>query len=141
MMRTSAEAMGGAGAVIDGYIRDPASFADGAFPVFARGATPRACDKRGGGSINDTVRCGGVDVDPGDIVVADDNGVIVIPRSRLHDAVAGAEQKLAAEAKRRDAIAAGAISPGFLDNSIRSIGLDNLAATPQWKAIEERSIT
>jgi 4-hydroxy-4-methyl-2-oxoglutarate aldolase len=141
MMRTSAAAMGGAGAVIDGYIRDPTSFADGAFPVFARGATPRACDKRGGGTVNDTVRCGGVTVDPGDVIVADDNGIIVIPRAQFHDAIAGAEQKLAAEAKRRNAIAAGAISPGFLDTSLHALGLDDLTATPQWKAVEGRSNT
>lgn len=67
------------GFVVDGAIRDWAGIKQLDLPVFARGATPRGPYKDGPGEINVPVSCGGVVVYPGDIIVADADGVVVIP--------------------------------------------------------------
>jgi RraA family protein len=68
-----------AGFIIDGFIRDLPEILPLDFPVFARGATPIGPLHRGPGEINFPICCGGVVVNPGDIVVADQAGVVIIP--------------------------------------------------------------
>ncbi|WHY70542.1 RraA family protein [Fictibacillus enclensis] len=68
-----------AGYIVDGPIRDLQAIAEMGFPVFARGGTPRGPYKEGPGEINTTISCGNVPVNPGDIIVADDDGIVVIP--------------------------------------------------------------
>lgn len=77
-------------AIVDGAVRDVAEFAALGFPVFARSVSPRSGTTAGGcGEVNVPVAVGGVVVQPGDIVLGDDEGLVVVPR---HDvgAVAGA---------------------------------------------------
>ena len=74
---------GAAGAVIDGAIRDATEFQEVGFPLFARSRTPHASSKRRPGEINVPVSCGGVIVEPGDLVVGDSEGVVVIPRAHI----------------------------------------------------------
>src|SRR5699024_8546305 len=69
-----------AGIVIDGPIRDISEIKDWDFPVYCTGTTPGGPYKDGPGEINVPVACGAVNVNPGDIIVADSDGVIVIPR-------------------------------------------------------------
>jgi 4-hydroxy-4-methyl-2-oxoglutarate aldolase len=77
----TARARGGAGIVVSGSVRDVAMLRQERFPVFARGASPRAPQKNTPGSINVPVHVGGIVICPGDIVVGDDDGVVVIPRA------------------------------------------------------------
>lgn len=84
--------------VADGVVRDLAEVRERAFPVFARGVMPIPGGKEGPGEINGRVRCGGVDVRPGDIVVADEEGVVVVPLDRAAEVLAGAQAKAAADA-------------------------------------------
>jgi RraA family protein len=72
-----------AGVVVDGYVRDLAGIREIDFPVYARGETLVGPLHRGPGEINDPVCCGGVVISPGDIVVADDGGIVVIPRQHV----------------------------------------------------------
>ena len=75
----AAEQAGVCGAVIDGFITDMAAIRAAGFPVWCRGASPVTTKLRGeGGSINVPVSCGGVVVRPGDAVLADENGVVVL---------------------------------------------------------------
>ena len=74
-----AQKRGIAGFVVDGVIRDVAEVREAQFPVFARGVMPIPGKKRGPGTLNQPVTCGGVQVAPGDIVVADEEGIVVIP--------------------------------------------------------------
>ena len=76
----TARARGGTGVVVSGSIRDVAALRQERFPVFARGVSPRAPQKNTPGSINVPVHVGGIVICPGDIVVGDDDGVVVIPR-------------------------------------------------------------
>lgn len=74
-----AKRRGIAGFVVDGVIRDLAEVREDRFPVFARGVIPIPGGKRELGVLNGTVRCGGVQVAPGDVVVADEEGIVVVP--------------------------------------------------------------
>jgi RraA family protein len=69
-----------AGFIVDGYIRDLPEILPLGFPVFARGTTPIGPLHRGPGEINYPVCCGGVVVSPGDVVVADGFGVVIVPQ-------------------------------------------------------------
>ncbi|MEV0083681.1 RraA family protein [Saccharopolyspora sp. NPDC050642] len=92
------DVFGAVGAVVDGYVRDCAIIEKLGVPVFARGLTPAGPFKNGPGSIGEPVAIGGVVVNPGDIVAADDDGVIVIPPHRVDEALAGVEEIVAREA-------------------------------------------
>ncbi len=72
------ELFGATGAIVDGYVRDRDTIAGLGFPVFARGLTPAGPWKNGPGRIGEAVAMGGVVVHPGDIIVADGDGVAVV---------------------------------------------------------------
>lgn len=76
---TKAKHRGIAGFVVDGLIRDLSGILPLDFPVFARGTTPIGPLHRGPGEVNHAIVCGGVVVHPGDIIVADDAGTVVVP--------------------------------------------------------------
>ncbi|MDO4314120.1 MAG: RraA family protein [Eubacteriales bacterium] len=68
-----------AGVVIDGAFRDVEGCREAGFPVFAKGLTGKTAAKTGAGAIQVPVSCGGISVNPGDMIVGDPNGVVVIP--------------------------------------------------------------
>ncbi len=74
-----------AGVVIDGAVRDVEDIVELGFPVFAKKVVPNAGEPKGFGEINVKVICGGVEVNPGDWIIADDNGVMVIPKKRAYE--------------------------------------------------------
>jgi RraA family protein len=103
VISTKAQHRGIGGFVIDGLARDLPSILALDFPVYARGTTPIGPLHRGPGEINYPVACGGVVVNPGDIVVADGAGVVIVPREiavdllvRLRGAAADLEKYIAA---------------------------------------------
>lgn len=69
-----------AGIILDGPIRDIDEIGKWNFPVYCTGTTPGGPYKEGPGEINVPIACGGVSVNPGDIILADPDGVIVIPK-------------------------------------------------------------
>ncbi|WIM94046.1 RraA family protein [Actinoplanes oblitus] len=83
--------------VLDGLIRDLGEVREDGFPVFARGVIPIPGTKSKLGSHNEPVTCGGVTVRPGDIVVADEEGVVVVPADRQASVLTAAQAKLAKE--------------------------------------------
>ena len=93
-----AQRRGVAGFVIDGVIRDVAESRANGFPLFARGVSPIPGAKDGPGEINAPVVCGGVAVHPGDVIVADEEGIVVVPRARAAEVLKRAEAKAAADA-------------------------------------------
>ncbi len=93
-----AQRRGVAAFVADGVVRDLAEVRERAFPVFARGVIPIPGAKQGPGEINGPVRCGGAAVHPGDIVVADEEGIVVVPLARAAQVLAQAQAKAAADA-------------------------------------------
>ncbi|MBA3946168.1 MAG: RraA family protein [Herpetosiphonaceae bacterium] len=90
-----AQKHGIAGFVVDGVIRDLAEARERGFPVFARGVSPIPGTKDKVGVLNGPVRCGGVDVLPGDVVVADEEGIVVVPVARLDATLTAAQARAA----------------------------------------------
>lgn len=103
MMYNYAKNKGIAGFVIDGCIRDVDSLAGMDFPVYARGVTPQGPWKNGPGEINSPVVCGGQVVRPGDILVGDQDGVIVIRPEDADAVLAPSKDKFAQELKQLEA--------------------------------------
>ncbi|KUJ70512.1 diguanylate cyclase [Streptomyces albus subsp. albus] len=93
-----AQRRGVAAFVADGVIRDLAEVRAMGFPVFARGVIPIPGAKAVAGPLNVPVRCGGVEVSAGDIVVADEEGVVAVPGDRREQVLRDARAKLAEEA-------------------------------------------
>lgn len=110
IMMRRAQAMGVAGFVIDGAIRDVEAFRAAGFPCHARGVTHRGPYKSGPGEINVPVAVDGMVVMPGDLVVGDGDGVLAFPA-----ADAGELLRLARAQERREAHALDAIAQGKLD--------------------------
>jgi regulator of RNase E activity RraA len=94
-----AQRNGVAGLVVDGVIRDVVESRENRFPVFARGASPIPARRVGEGGMNVQIRCGGVVVNPGDVVVADEEGIVVVPRGRAEEVLEKARARVAADAK------------------------------------------
>jgi 4-hydroxy-4-methyl-2-oxoglutarate aldolase len=93
-----AQRRGIAAFVLDGVIRDLTEVRDLGFPVFARGVIPVPGIKAAAEPLNQPVRCGGVTVSAGDVVVADAEGIVVVPASRAAQVLADARASLAREA-------------------------------------------
>jgi regulator of RNase E activity RraA len=116
-------ARGLAGMVIDGMVRDSREIIEIGLPVFARGLTPNSPFKDGPAKINVPVTCGGISVTPGDIVVGDADGVVVVP---LESAEATLERVAAIHAKEaaiRAEIESGEIIPRNMARLLREKGL------------------
>jgi 4-hydroxy-4-methyl-2-oxoglutarate aldolase len=104
LMCTSCKANDLVGIVIDGAIRDRKEIEEMEFPVYARGVHPQGPLKQDPGSINVTISCGGVTVDPGDIVVGDDEGVAIVPSENAKSVLERSHEKIDAEDNIRERI-------------------------------------
>ena len=112
------------GIVIDGAIRDTDELRELGFPVFAAGANPNGPTKFIPGRINWPISAGGIAVNPGDLVVGDADGVVVVEREKAASLLPLAAKKVADEAKRMDDILARrALKPGWLDGALRAAGV------------------
>lgn len=96
-----------AGLVIDSTVRDAGDIEALGFPVFCRGMAPSGTKKEVPGELGGSIECGGVGVDPGDTVVADRDGVVVIPAAAMVDVQIGLEKIVDKEARIKEGIAAG----------------------------------
>jgi regulator of RNase E activity RraA len=84
-----AQVKGIVGAVVDGVLTDRVEIEDLRFPVFGRGLSPLTTRAPGTtGELNVPVRCGGIIVQPGDLILADDDGIVVLPPARIAEIVA-----------------------------------------------------
>jgi 4-hydroxy-4-methyl-2-oxoglutarate aldolase len=108
LLATAARARGAIGCVIDGAVRDTHELRRLAFPTFATGCSP--ADSYGRDEVVEhggPVRCGGVLVCPGDLVVADDDGVVVVPRALEDEVIERALAKVEGEGRMREELADG----------------------------------
>lgn len=109
LLSTAARARGCRGAVIDGLVRDVRAIQKLGFPVFAAGIKP--VDSRGRGIVVDynvPVQCGGIVVRPGDLIVADYDGVVAIPVGLIDETLELAQQKISKENHSRKDLLDGA---------------------------------
>ena len=125
IMTVNAQRKDIAGLVLDGGCRDIDELEERGFPVFARGINARGGFKLDGGSVNEPISCGGVCVQPGDLVVADVCGVCVVPRDDMDEVLALACKKLNVEETMMKKLAAGEDFYDItgMDEILRKIGV------------------
>lgn len=124
IMVSQCKAIGLAGIVIYGSVRDTEALIEMGFPVYAVGANPNGPTKNIPGRINWPIAVGGVCVNPGDLIVGDADGVVVIEREKAASLLGAAAQKVADENKRLEGIRnGGQLRPGWLDDALRKAGV------------------
>ncbi|PJX20517.1 methyltransferase [Advenella sp. S44] len=123
IMVTQAQAAGLAGFIVDGATRDTEEIAAGTFPVFSAGTNPNGPSKSLGGRINWPITLAGTTVNPGDLIVGDDDGVVVVPGQNIEEILVMAEQKVKAEAQRIAQILDGNLGAPWLNNALVQAGV------------------
>ncbi|SOE46555.1 RraA family protein [Orrella dioscoreae] len=123
LMLSACKKLGLGGVVIDGAIRDKLEILDLGFPVFSAGFNPAGPTKFVPGRINHPVSVGGVAVQPGDLIVGDADGVVVVERAKAPAMMALAQKKVADEAARLEAIARGDTASTWLPAALRAAGV------------------
>lgn len=119
LMTVSAMAKGVAGLVIDGCIRDSEEIANMGFPVFCRGFSIRGTSKETLGLINYPLSLGGVVVNPGDLVLGDNDGIVVVKREEVGAVLEKALRRIADEDKKREVLKTGISSVEY--NNLREV--------------------
>ncbi len=123
LMAAHAQKAGIAGFVIDGAVRDTEECARGNFPIFAAGANPNGPLKGAPGRINWPVSVAGTAVNPGDLIVGDADGVVVVPRELAAAIVGAAQAKVDMEAERMKAIGRGELVQGWVAEGLKAVGV------------------
>lgn len=123
LMAAHAQKAGIAGFVIDAAVRDTEDCAKGSFPIFAAGANPNGPLKNSGGRINWPVSLAGTTVNPGDLIVGDADGVVVVPREMAAEIVGAAQAKVDGEAERMKAIGRGELVQPWVAEGLKAVGV------------------
>ncbi|MEI4488664.1 RraA family protein [Frigidibacter sp. MR17.14] len=122
LMLAHAIKRGVAGFVLNGAIRDADAIRQTHLPLFAAGISHRGPYKNGPGEIGFAIAIGGATVQPGDLVLGDGDGVVVVPREEADAILAATRKKQAAEQKQMDETLAGTLDRSWVDRALRDAG-------------------
>lgn len=112
---TKARHKGIAGFVVDGLVRDMPGVDELGMPVYGRGTTAVGPLHRGPGEVNYPIACGGVVINPGDVIIADHAGIVAIPRSFVADVLSYLEERKSGQAEYMQAVQRGDFSNEWVD--------------------------
>jgi 4-hydroxy-4-methyl-2-oxoglutarate aldolase len=126
LLGVSCEAHGVVGLIIDAGVRDTAELTSMDFPVWAKAISAQGTVKSTAGSVNVPVVCAGMAVNPGDVVVADADGVVVVPREQAAAVAQAGLDRLAKEAKTRERLRNGELGVDFygLREKLKQLGVN-----------------
>jgi RraA family protein len=122
IMTATAVAIGVAGIVLNGAVRDAEEIGQGEFPLYAAGVTHRGPYKDGPGEINVPIAIDGMVIQPGDLMLGDADGLLCVPHDSLQSVLEATLQKIDAEKKMLADIAAGKLDTAWIDATLRRIG-------------------
>lgn len=125
LMATSSMARGISGIVIDGGVRDTKSLIDLGFPTWSRYICVTGTSKTNPGWVNSPIECGGASVHPGDFIVADDDGVVVVPRDSVNEVLENCEERTTRENNVRQRLRNGELAIDIYDlrTTMQKIGV------------------
>jgi 4-hydroxy-4-methyl-2-oxoglutarate aldolase len=125
LMATSAMARKLGGLALDGCIRDSEEILRMGFPIFCRGTCIRGTTKSVLGSVNHSILFGEVVVNPGDLVLGDDDGLVIIPQANIETVLAASRKRVESETQKAAVLAGGVSSVEFnkLEPVFRNLGL------------------
>ncbi|MCE3026688.1 RraA family protein [Salinicola sp. DM10] len=124
LMLAYAVKKGVAGFVLNGALRDLDGFRDTNLPTFAAGVTHRGPYKNGPGEINTPINIGGMVIEPGDLILGDNDGLLCVPFETAPTVLAAAQAKQAAEEKQMAAIHAGENDRRWVDSALAAAGCE-----------------
>ncbi len=130
LVSTKAKHRGAAGFVVDGLVRDLPGIQELNFPVFARGTSPIGPLHRGPGEINFAICCGGIVVNPGDLIVGDAMGVVVIPQAIAAELLVRLQEHSTTNAVYFDAVKKGNFSNAWVDNILTDMECPMIKGCP-----------
>jgi RraA family protein len=122
LVSTKSKHRGIAGFIVDGFIRDLPDILELDFPIFARGTTSIGPLHRGPGEINYPICCGGIVVNPGDVIVADGAGIVVIPQEIAFDLLKRLRNQKASQAAYLAGVKRGDFSNDWVDRILMEAG-------------------
>ena len=115
-----------AGLIIDAGVRDTAELTELKFPVWSKAVSSQGTVKNVPGDVNIPVVCAGAQINPGDVVIADADGVVVVPREAAAEVAKASEQRIAKEEKTRERLRKGELGLDFygLRAKLKELGVE-----------------